>query len=73
MIKISKQSGKKLFLSQNVVFFVFHQVRRREMGEGEKSSGAGIFNPDSVHHKTVHNIREIFLVCVCRAVVKTNC
>lgn len=43
MIKNSKQSGKKQFLAQNVVFFVFHQVRRKEKEEGEKSSGVGIF------------------------------
>lgn len=43
VIKISKQSGKKQFLAQNVVFFVFHQIRRREKEEGEKRSGVGIF------------------------------
>lgn len=43
VIKISKQSGKKQDLAQNVIFFVFHQVRRREKEEGEKSSGVGIF------------------------------
>lgn len=58
-------------LAQSVVYFVFHQVRRREKGEGEKSSGLWIFA--YINHRTLHHIRDILLVYVCRAAVKVNC
>lgn len=42
VIKIRKQSAKKQLLSQNVVFFVFHQIRSREKREEGQSDGLGI-------------------------------